>query len=79
MGNYIAHVCRLRVTSAGVDGSVDYQSIAGPAPEPADTGAGTAGSGLGVTADFGSCTAPKNLNLDRGKISASQEVAVGFC
>lgn len=50
-----------------------------PAPEPADTGAGTAGSGLGVTADFGSCTAPKNLNLDRGKISASQEVAVGFC
>lgn len=50
-----------------------------PGPGPADTGAGTAGSGLGVTADFGSCTAPGYLNLDRGKISASQEAAVGFC
>lgn len=50
-----------------------------PGPGPADTGAGTAGSGLGVTADSGSCTAPEYLNLDRGKISASQEAAVGFC
>lgn len=67
------------MTSAGVDGLVDYWSIAVPGPGPADTGAGTAGSGLGVTADYGSCTAPGYLNLDRGKISASQEAAVGFC